>query len=115
MARIEITDPRLEAYITENLTPYQEHQLQRDYFNPYIDELHETCKIFNVEYTPSQILKECDEIAYNYQYANWLDAALEEGEFAQVGGEIYDGKGVEDAMEEHEEIVEELEKEEEAK
>ena len=50
-----------------------EHEAEALYAE-LIDECHPTIKIFGVEYTPSQVLKKLDAIAYKCGFNDWLDA-----------------------------------------
>lgn len=50
-------------------------------FDEMLDESYPSFKIGQLEYFPSQILKECDPIAYRCEFNDWLDAEqLEIGE-----------------------------------
>lgn len=50
-------------------------------FDEMLDESYPSFKIGQLEYSPSQILKECDPIAYRCEFNDWLDAEqLEIGE-----------------------------------
>lgn len=50
-------------------------------FREYLDDCFPSYKIGDLEYFPSQILEECDPIAFRCEFNDWLDAEeLEIGE-----------------------------------
>ena len=42
-------------------------------YDEMLDECHQAAKIGYLEFSPSRILKELDEIAYRYGFTDWLD------------------------------------------
>ena len=47
-------------------------------FDQMLDDYHDTVRIAGIDFLPSQILKECDPIAYNVYCADWLSIMEEE-------------------------------------
>ena len=64
-------------------------------FNDSIDETYSSVDICGIEFEPSRILKECDEIAYNCYMCDWLDAE----EFVEVNDSYYNKDEVEELLE----------------
>ena len=80
-------------------------------YEQMLDDCYEEIKIGSLTFSPSQILKECDPIAYRcgkIDYADSMDVAETE-EYKQVESELYE---IEDRIEEIESEIEELESEE---
>lgn len=50
-------------------------------FDDFLDEIHGTVYLGDFVFSPSRVLKECDPIAYQESYNNWLDMNLQEGSF----------------------------------
>ena len=56
-------------------------------FDNMLDESHEVVRIAGIDFLPSQILKECDPIAYNTYCADYI--SIMEEEYLKNGEEEY--------------------------
>ena len=45
-------------------------------FNYYFDDIHGDVVIAGISFSPSDILKEMDPIAYNEEFHNWMDIEM---------------------------------------
>ena len=48
-------------------------------FDDYIDEIHPVIEIFGIGISPSKVLYECDNIAYNVIFSDWESETYQEG------------------------------------
>jgi methyl coenzyme M reductase subunit C-like uncharacterized protein (methanogenesis marker protein 7) len=98
-----------EAIIEERLQGKSEDEMKEVYDEYIDDESNSEVNILGLTYSPSQVLKEIDPIAYRCYFNDWLDGM----DLVEIDGYYYDTKEVEDLLEElAEEEEEELEEEE---
>lgn len=77
----------------EQLTDYEAHEL----FDEYLDEVLEDVKLGELTYTASDVLKNCDPIAYRCEFSDWTsereNGLVESGYWVDVlteDGEVYE-------------------------
>lgn len=52
---------------------FQDYEL-KEQFEDFLDECAPAFELFDMEYLPSYILRECDPIAYAVTFSDWLDS-----------------------------------------
>jgi len=83
---IESSPGIIEATTAEgaDMETIQEHEAM-ERFDDMLDEVYEPYNMGGMEYMPSQILKECDPIAYRVSLADYIDAETIDGNFTVEG------------------------------
>lgn len=59
--------------MNDTLTDTELHAM----YNDYIDELNQNITIGNLTYSPSEVLKAVDHVAYRVGFDDWLDSEVE--------------------------------------
>lgn len=55
-----------------------EDEIDENSYDDMLDECYDVIKIGNITFLPSQVLKECDEVAYNIGYSEYIDGIVED-------------------------------------
>ena len=55
-----------------------EDDIDENSYDEMLDECYDVIKIGNITFLPSQVLKQCDEVAYNIGYSEYIDGIVED-------------------------------------
>lgn len=58
-------------------------------FDEMLNDTHQAIRILGLDFDPSTILKECDPIAYQCYFNDWLDQEIENGFIIQEKDSYY--------------------------
>ena len=86
-----LSKDQIEMIVTE-LNPVDSTEL----FDSVLDDGQEVIEIRGIKLLPSEVLKNCDPIAYNEELANFLDGF---GGLIEINGEYYNAQDVEELLE----------------
>lgn len=92
----------LESRVKENLSPIDTDEL----YDEILDEVNDEIRIGELTYSPSYVLKNVDEIAYNCGKNDYFGCS---DEFTEIDGEYYKTDEVDEIREELENELEEKE------
>ena len=96
------TEKQKQAII-ENLEFQSSWQLQVAY-DAVIDEINPECMVNGFGYSPSDVLKALDPVAYRCGFADWLDGEIRDGVYTdEIQGEYYLQSEVDELLESIEE------------
>ena len=68
-----------------HIPEYQLEQLFDDHFDQWFSEV----RFGALTYTPSDVLKSTDPIAYRQEFLFWLDAQIDNGDLIEQDGEYF--------------------------
>lgn len=90
MNLVEITQ-----YLEQHASPLSDRELH-ERWEECLDECHEPYRIGQMTYYPSQILRECDPIAYRCGLNDWM---CSDDSMMEIAGQWYAREGVNDCLE----------------
>ena len=92
------TEKQKQAII-ENLEFQSERQLHDAYDN-VLNELNDECMVNGFGFSPSEVLKALDPIAYRCGFSDWLDGEIRDGVYTdEIQGEYYLQSEVDELLE----------------
>jgi hypothetical protein len=72
------------------MTQLHDYQLE-EMFDEMLDECYPVVEFGQLSYTPSDVLRSTDPVAYRVGFSDWLDSQLSDGQlFEHADGSIHD-------------------------
>jgi hypothetical protein len=76
---------RQYAIQNQELGDYELHQM----YDEMLDEIYPECKIGNMDYSTSRVMKDVDPTAYKVGFSDWLDNEISEGIIIEENDKYY--------------------------